>query len=198
LIPDSDGWIRIDQSPNLLDNGFYGTLMGFRSNVAESGGSAPGPGAGNDPAAFKKNGNILRIIFEYATDPSNPASYNRQMLEAKILVNNWNEIRQLDLMQFTTGSNGSCTGLTSDLDILYTTDHELMREWKVDINSAASFTLPVPLPNGNTPRGDFGDHHIDISSWPSCSYKVWLTTRRSLTNGEGDDDANSTLITFCK
>lgn len=199
LIPDTDGWIRVDQSPNSLDNGFYGTLMGFRSYVAEPGGSAPGPGAGNDPTLVQKNGNILRVIFENATDPSNPTTYNRQILEAHILVNNWIEVRQLDLQQFIGGSSGSCTGLTSDLNILYTADHELMRDWRITISSAASFTVPPPpLPSGTTPRGGFGNRHIDISTWPSCSYRVWLTTQRALTTGEVDDDKDSSLVTFCK
>ena len=199
LIPDADGWIRVDQSPNLLDNGFYGTLMGFRSHVAQPGGTPPLPGAGNDPAPVQENGKILKIIFETTTDPTNPALFQRQILQAHILVNNWVEVRQLDIKQFSTGSAGSCTDLTSDLNILYTADHELMRDWKVTINSAATFAVPPPpLPSGVGPRGGFGDRYIDISSWPSCSYRVWLTTQRALTTGETDDDADSTLVTFCK
>jgi len=183
----------------LLDNGFYGTLMGFRSVVAQPGGSAPQPGAGNDPAPVAENGKKLRIIFETTTDTTNSALFQRQILEAHILVNNWVEVRQLDIKQFSIGSAGSFTGLTSDLNILYTADHELMRDWKVTINSAASFTVPAPpLPSGTSPRGGFGDRYIDITAWPSCSYKVWLTTQRALTTGEVDDDADSSLVTFCK
>ena len=115
IIPDSDGWVRVDQSPNLLDDGFQGALMAFRSPVAVPGGTAPGPGAGNDPAGVARNGKLLRIIFETATDPANPATINRQLLEAIILVNNWVEVRELNLQQFIGPTTGSCTGLTSDI-----------------------------------------------------------------------------------
>jgi hypothetical protein len=171
--------------------------MAFRSTVAEPGGAAPGPGAGNDPAGVARNGKLFRIIFETATDPTNPATVNHQILEAKILVNNWVEVRQLNLQQFMGPATGACTGLTSDPNILYTADHELMRDWNISITTAASVTIP-PLPSGIGPRGGFGNFHIDISLWPSCSYKVWLTTRRALTNGEVDDDTDSSLVTFCK
>jgi hypothetical protein len=41
-------------------------------------------------------------------------------------------------------------------------------------------------------------HHVDVSSWPSCSYIVSLSSRRSLTNGEQDDPSNQSIKTFCK
>ena len=130
--------------------------MAFRSTVAVPGGSAPGPGAGNDPAGVARNGKLLRIIFETATDPANPATINRQLLEATILVNNWVEVRELNLQQFIGPSTGSCTGLTTDLNILYTTDHEVMRNWNLSITTAASVTVPA-LPDGVGPRGGFGN-----------------------------------------
>ncbi len=196
LIPDGDGWVRVDQSPNLLNNGFHGTLMAFRSAIAESGGAAPGPGAGNDPAPVEKNGRLLTIIFENATDPANPATYCRQMLEAHLLVNNWVEVRQLDLEQFVA-AGVSCSGLSDDLNILYTVDHELLRNWGIRITSAASFVAPA-LPSGVGPRGAFGNEHVPITTWPSCSYTVWLSSRRALTNGQTDDDNDSVQVTFCK
>lgn len=199
LIPDAQGWVRVDQKA--MDGGFYGPLVRFNTNAVPSlvGGGAPGPGAGNNPASVAQNGKIVSIIYETATDPTNPATYNRQMLQARILVNNWIEVRQLAIQQFISGASGSCTPLTSDLDINYTTDHQQLANWSMSITSAATIPGGAPvLPSGSGPRGGFGTHHVDISAWPSCSYQLRLHSRRSLTNGEVDDDSDNTLITFCK
>jgi hypothetical protein len=197
LVPDANGWVRVDQSPNLLDDGFQGNLMGLLSGNIVPGGTIAGPDAGQDPAAIARDGKIIRIIFEIATDPTNPATIQRQTLEANILVNNWVEIHQLNIQQFIGIVTGSCTGLSNDLNILYTTDHERMHSWSIDIETAASVVVPL-LPSGTGPRGGFGNHHIDISTWPSCSYLVRLYFRRALTNGIVDDDQDSIVVTFCK
>jgi hypothetical protein len=180
-----------------VDGGFF-TLMRFHSTSAVPGGVATEPGdQAGSPAAVPKNGKLATIIFETATDPSNPATYNRQPLEAKALINNWVEVRLLNLSQFISGSSGSCTPITNQIDILYTVDHELLRSWSLSISSAASPPVPA-LPNGSGPRGANGTEVVDVSSWPSCSYRVRLHSRRALTNGEIDDDQDNTLITFCK
>ncbi len=197
IVPDTQGWIKVDD--RAMNGGFYGPLTGFKSTVAVPSGSVSGPNAGDDPSAFEKDGKLLTIIFETATDPSNSATYHRQMLEAKILVNNWTEISLLNLQQFLGSTAGSCTPISNDLNILYTADHEIMRNWRITITTAATVPGGIPvLPSGTGPRGGFGNKHLDVSSWPSCSYRVWLTTRRALTNGEIDDDEDSTLVTFCK
>jgi hypothetical protein len=195
LVPDSDGWVRVDQLA--VDGGFF-TLMGFHSPAAVPGGVATEPGdqAGSAPIV-PKNGKLLTIIFETATDPSNPATYNRQLLEAKALVNNWVEVRLLNLAQFISGSAGSCTPITNQVDILYTVDHELLHSWSLAITSAASPPVP-PLPSGSGPRGGNGTEVVNVTTWPSCSYVVRLYARRALTTGEVDDDQDFTQITFCK
>jgi len=196
LVPDGDGWIGVDQLA--VDGGFQGPLMRLRSGVAFSDGSATSSGdlAGSAPAT-PRNGRVARIVFETATDPADPATINRQMLEAAVYINNWSEVRLLDLHQFLIGAMGSCTPITNDLDILYTVDHELLHGFALDITSASSATIP-PLPSGSGPRGGNGTHHLDVSSWPSCSYTVRLSSRRSLTNGESDDPSNEARRTFCK
>lgn len=193
IVPDANGWVAID--PGSLDGGFYGPLMGLRSHKAVPGGAAPGNGASNAPAS-PKDGEDLRIIFE--AGPLGVPTYGNDL--PKIHINNWNEVRELNLQQFVTAGN-SCTPITNALDILYTADHELMAEWKVTISSAASaggWAPPAGLPGGVGPRGNNGVHHENVGGWPSCSYKVWLTSRRSLTTGLYDDDEDSTLVTFCK
>ena len=194
IVPDADGWIKVDQ--NALDDGFYGPLVRFNSSVAIPGGAAPGNGAGNavtDP----KNGTAIRIVFE-AGPVGGAVTFSNEL--SNVLVNNWNEVRLVNLQQFTGGGGSTpCSGLMNDLNILYTTDHQQMLSWNVGISSAAipPVVLP-PLPSGNTPRGEHNNFHINISSWPSCSYLVTLTSRRALTDGEIDDDADTSYVTFCK
>ena len=195
IVPDADGWVTVD--PNGLDNGFYGPLIGLNSAAAVPGGAALGNGAGN-PVAAPKNGVPIKLIFE-AGPVTGPATFSNQA--DTVYVNNWEEVRELNLLQFGGPGGNPCSPLSTDLDILYTTDHELLADWSLSINSAspnAPGTVIPPLPAASTPRGHAGTHHENIASWQSCSYQVWLTTRRKLTNGEADDDANSTLVTFCK
>ncbi|MEJ2051816.1 MAG: hypothetical protein P8Y60_18650 [Calditrichota bacterium] len=201
IVPDGNGWVTVDQ--NALDGGFM-TLLGLRSTKLQPVAGAPGDGAGN-PVSDPKNGLVVKIIYEAEPVAGGPPNFRDEL--PKLLINNWIEVRQLNLLQFQTGGS-SCTPLTSDLDIKYTVDHELIAAWTLTINSAAFSppdNLPVPYSNpirsGNVPRGDVDTVHLDISDstkWPSCSYKVWLTTRRALTDGEDDDDADSSLVTFCK
>jgi hypothetical protein len=191
IVPDADGWINVDQ--NGLDNGFYGPLIGFNSPGAIPGGAVPGNGAGN-AVTTPKNGVPIKIVFE-AGPVGSPATFSNEL--SNVLVNNWNEVTLLDLQQFHGGGGAdACSELTTALDIMYTADHELLAGFAVSISSAAAFP-PQVLPSGTGPRGGFGTHHIDISLWPSCSYTVGLTTRRSLTNGENDDPARPNTLTFC-
>jgi len=202
LIPDADGWVRVDQLA--VDNGFQGSLMRFVTNKAFPDGSPVDAGdTAGDPPTAPRNGRLVTIIFETATDPTDPLTYDRQLLEGKIYVNNWREMRLVDLQQFVVGVLGSCTPISNDVNINYTVDHELLHSWGLSIISAASPTVP-PLPSGTGPRGansGIPGFHIDVSdttNWPSCSYSVILTARRSLTTGETDDDADNTRVTFCK
>jgi hypothetical protein len=197
LVPDANGWVRVDQ--RALDNGFQGTLLCFNTAGVVTSGSPPQPGAGNDPSAVSAKGQRLTIIFETATDPADPTTYDRQTQLADPLVNNWNEVAQLDIQQFHSGTLGGCTPLTTMLNILYTADHEQMRSWYLQISTAASPAPTIPtLPHGTGPTGGYGNEPVDISGWPSCSYTVRLYTQRALTTGEIDDDLDSVPVTFCK
>jgi hypothetical protein len=195
--PDGNGWIAVDQ--DALDNGFYGSLIQLKTEKIVPGGGAPGSGAGSAPAD-PKNGAMVTLIFETTTDPTNPALTVRQTFTVTLLINNWAEVRELDLQEFQSGSAGACTGLTTGLTILYTVDHELIDEWNVSMSSAASgWSQPAGLPQGSAPRGGFGTHPtINIASWPPCSYTVHLGARRALTDGENNDSWTSKPVTFCK
>jgi len=201
IVPDADGWITVD--PNTLGGGFAGALIGFNSTTAlPDGDPLPGVAAGAQvPAANIKNGVDLTIIFEATRvgGPTSPPDYTNTL--GRIHINNWREVRLLDLLQFHSGGGTPCSPLSTDLDIEYTADHELMRSWKVDIVTAASIP-PLSLPSGTNTRSAgantaFGTHHEDISKWPTCSYTVVLTTRRALTSGIFDDDADQISMTFC-
>jgi hypothetical protein len=201
IVPDADGWITVD--PNALGSGFNGALVGFNTPTSFPGGNPnPGVPAGTQvPAANLKNGVDIAIIFEATRvgGPTSPPDYSNTL--SRIHINNWREVTLLDLLQFHTGSGTPCSPLASDLDIEYTADHELLAVWDIDIATAA----PIPvltLPSGTSSRSAgantvFGTHHEDISGWPTCSYTVKLTTRRALTNGINDDDADTITKTFC-
>lgn len=198
--PDADGWIAVDQDG--LDNGFYGPLIRLRTEKIVPGGAPASSPAGTAvPAADQAEGAPVELIFETTTDK---VSIDRQSMTATLLVNNWAEVRELDIQELQSGAAGACTGLTTDLTILYTVDHELIDAWKVTMSSGASgagWSQPSGLPQGNTPRGGDGSHHEDISSnadWPPCSYSVHLGSRRALTDGENDDGWNTSTKTFCK
>jgi hypothetical protein len=194
IVPDSDGWVSVDQTA--LDNGFYGPLMRLNSAAVVSGGGAPGNGAGV-AVAVPKNGIAIAIIFQ-ARRAGQPAPFPFSNALSKMLVNNWAEVNQLNLQQFLGAGSGPCSGLSTDLDILYTIDHELMAAWSIDITSAAAIPAHPPYPSGTTPRGGFGSHHVNIAAWPKCSYAVWLYSRPALTDGETDRGTTPSLVTFCK
>jgi len=202
IVPDPQGWVTVD--PMAFDDAFNGPLVGFASEVAFPGGDpAPGVPAGTSvPAATQKNGIDVAIIFQ-ATRVSTIASvngggapdYTNQL--AKIHINNWSEVNLLDLLEFLGPGAGPCSPLTNDLHIQYTTDHELLAGWFIDMVTSAS-VVPVPtFPSGTGPRGAAGTDFHNITTWPSCSYLVRLHTRRSLTDGLTDDSDKWNFKTFC-
>jgi hypothetical protein len=193
IVPDAAGWIAVDQRS--LDDGIYGPMLRFVTASVEPGGTpAPLPAAGAPPAS-PKNGRDYRIVFE-AGPVGGGVTFTNEL--PKIHFNNWAEVLRLNLLQFHAPGATACSEVSSDLDIEYTTDHELMASWGTGISSAAAFPAPGPLPGGNVPRGGSGTHHLNIAAWPSCSYMVSLSTRRSLTDGESDDSTKTTSLTFCK
>ncbi len=202
IVPDVDGWIAVD--PNALGAAFNGALVGFNTSVPfPDGDPAPGVAAGVQvPAANLKNGVDVAIIFEATRvgGPVSPPDYTNSL--SRIHINNWNEVTLLDILQFHSGGGTPCSPLSTDLDIEYTTDHELMRSWSIGIETAASIPVLV-LPSGTSTRDAgganiaFGTHHEDISAWPMCSYTVKLTYQRALTTGLIDDDADTIRKTFC-
>lgn len=202
IVPDANGWIPVDA--NALDDGFDGWLMGFASEIAFPGGDpAPGVSAGKAvPVAAQKNGSNAAIIFQ-ATRLSTIASvniggapdYTNQL--SLIHINNWNEVSLINLEEFAGGM--SCTPVTTSLHIQYTTDHELMAQWSIDMVTAATVTPAPTFPDGFGPRGSSGVDLHDTTSWPQCSYLLRLHTRRSLTDGLLDDPDKweGSFLTFC-
>jgi len=203
IVPDAQGWVTVDA--NALDDAFNGWLMGFASWVAVPGSANPAPAglaAGNPvPVAGQKNGTDVALIYQ-ATRVSTIAAvnggaapdYTNQL--AKIHINNWGEVMLLDLLQFHSGGGNPCAPLTTDLDIEYTADHELMAAWSVERITAAPIP-PAVLPSGTGPRGGAGTDHHNISTWPTCSYAIRLHTVRSLTDGLNDDTDKFIEKTFC-
>jgi hypothetical protein len=195
LADPATGWIEVDHRS--LDGGFYGPLVCLDSNAVVPGGPAPGNGAGN-PVAAPCNGEMVTLIFETTTDPANPAATVRQMQQPTLLVNNWSEVRLLNLQQFIAPGANACSKISANLNILYTVDHEFTGGWQVDMSSAASpWSEPAGLPGGTAPRGGSGNHFVSTAGWPPCSYTVTLSSVRKLTTGEHNDDWNPSSLTFC-
>ena len=206
IVPDPQGWVTVD--PNALDDGFQGWLMGFASHVGIPGGDATPGGLTAGTAvsgAQQKNGVDAAIVFQ-ATSVSTIAAvnvgaapdYTNQL--SRIHIDNWSEVRLLDLLQFHTGGGNACSPLSTDLDIEYTVDHELLADWHFELVTASGMTLTAPPsgPDAMHPRGDAGTHHENISTWPTCSYAIRLHTRRRLTDGLQDDpDKFLPEVTFC-
>ena len=207
---DANGWVRVDQVG--LDNGFYGPLMSVDTNTIVSGGDATNAGdsAGAAPLV-PKNGKLIQFQFQTTDNPLNPASPNlhTQALTAHIFINNWKEVRLLTLTELTAAGT-ACTPITTNANVHYTADHELMAKWALTATSAA-----IPIPAGITinilPGGVRGDHgNIDfavpgtvtppftMTMWPSCSYQLSLTTRRKLTDGISNDHGDRADIYFCR
>ena len=154
------------------------------------------------PVANQRNGSDAAIIFQAtrvstiaAVNGGGAPDYTNQL--SKIHINNWNEVRLLDLLQFHSGGGTPCSPLTTDLDIEYTVDHELTAEWSIGLATAAGVSLTSPPPPPGTARGGAGTYHENIAAWPTCSYAVQLTTRRRLTDGLIDDSNKTTQVTFC-
>ena len=206
IVPDPKGWVPVDLAA--LDDGFNGWLMGFASHVGIPGGDATPAGltASNPVTALqRKNGVDVAIIFQatrvstiVAVNGGAAPDYSNQL--SKCRINNWGEVRLLDLLQFHSGGGNPCSPLSTDLDIEYTVDHELLADWHLELVTAAGMTLTAP-PSGPTalkPRGDAGTHHENIAAWPTCSYAIRLHTRRRLTDGLNDDsDKFLPEVTFC-
>lgn len=191
VVPDANGWVAVD--PNALDGGFYGPLLRFDTTQVLAALDAPGNGAGNAPTS-PKNGIDMQIAYE-AGPTSGPATFSNTL--ARIHINNWGEVRLLDLQEFS-GGGMPCSKITNAINIQYTVDHELTAAWSIGISSAAAFPPPPPLPSGNAPRGGHGTHFVNVAAWPACAYVVSMNTRRRLTDGENDDPTRTTQKVFCK
>lgn len=204
IVPDAQGWVPVDQAA--LDDAFSGYLLGFNSAAAvvPNGAATTGVAAGTAvPLADQKNGVDCAIIFQAtrvstiaAVNGGTAPDYSNQI--NKVHINNWSQVALLDLLQFHIPGGSPCSPLSSELDIEYTVDHELIAGWSIGLSTAApgvSLTNPPPPPS--TARGGGGTHHEDISAWPTCSYTVTLTTRRRLTNGLNDDPNWPLSKTFC-
>jgi len=203
LVPDPQGWVYVD--PDAQDDGFDGDLMGFRSDVVFPGGDATPAGltAGSAVSAGQRKNGIDTAIHFQATRVGTIGAVNGGASPdfhndlSKIHIDNWNEVSLLELQEFINPGATPCTPLTNDLHVLYTTDHELMADWFIDMVTSATVVPAPTFPSGAGPRGGAGSDFHDISTWPNCSYLIRLHTRRSLTDGLDDDTDKWIFRTFC-
>ena len=207
---DLNGWVRVDQAG--LDNGFYGPLLWVNTNTIVPGGDATDSGdlAGNSPAN-PKNGKQVYFAFQTTDDPSNPASphFYQQLIKPLIYINNWYQVSLITLDELTAGSGVGCNPITTHAHVHYTADHELIAGWSLYAASAAvpgGITINAAGTSGTTGRGnantiDLADAGVTtpaFNTWPSCAYRLGLSTRRKLTDGENNDDGYNNELLFCR
>jgi hypothetical protein len=200
IVPDADGWVIV---PPTVNGGILSgaPLLRFISATAVPGGASTSPGdVAGTPPAVPRNGATLSIIFQ-AEPVTGPTAAEPTLTNSlpTIMINNWVEVNLLNLLQFTLPGANCCTPLSTDLGIQYTVDHQLLRSWDVSITSCASGSgwVSPALPSGVGARGSAGTDNVPIGTWPGCSYTVWLTTARNVTDGEQDDTGRSVQVTFC-
>lgn len=195
IVPDADGWVAVD--PDGLDDGFYGPLLAANSNGIVPGGLPPNNGAGN-PVADPRNGQLVTFIFETTTNPANPALTERQTDMVTLLINNWEEVRLLELIHPVSGGAVGCDDITDSVTVHYTVDHELLvLEPDLGISGASGDGWNAPA-GTFAGRGGAGSISVNTAGWDACSYSATLTTQRKLTNGESNDDEDTSPVTFCK
>lgn len=208
IVPDPEGWVPVDQ--NALDDGFNGWLMGFESDVAFVGGApTPGVPAGTPVPTLNQNNGVTAAIIFQATRVSTIAAVNggaapdyTNQIDT-IRINNWNEVNELNFLEFAAGC---CTPIDKTLSVEFTVDHEEMGAgtWSLEIDSCGGSAPGVITPPNPTAgvtftaggRGAAGTIVEDTSKWVNCSYQVWLKTTPGLTNGLTDRSEEDNLLTF--
>jgi hypothetical protein len=203
ITPDANGWIVVD--PNAIGGGFQ-TLLGFDTTEVVPGGDPhPGVPAGTAvPAAAQRTGTNLSITFEATRVTTFPPGTTPDFSNAlaKIHINNWTEVNELNFLEFVTDC---CTPIDATLSVQFTVDHEEMDSgaWSLSITSCSKsapgdITPTVSGPGVTvTAPGGSGTIVENTSTWLSCSYTVWLVTRPGLTTGLLDRTAWSNPLTFC-
>jgi len=203
IVPDPDGWVPVD--PNAIGGGFQ-TLMGFDTTQAVPGGDPlPGVPAGTAvPAAAQRTGTDLSITFQATRTTTLPPGTVPDFSNAlnKIHINNWNEVNELNFLEFATSC---CTPIDTTLSVQFTVDHEEMDSgaWSLGITSCSpsapgDITPHVSGPGVTvTPRGGSGTIVENTSTWTLCSYTVTLATRPGLTTGLVDRSTIFNSLTFC-
>jgi hypothetical protein len=198
LQPDAEGWVTMP--PDATNQGFSGPLIYASSQSFAPGGGAPGDGPGNDVTA-KKNGVDIEIVFEAAPMAGSLGATLSNTLP-RIHINNWIEVAEASVNQLTLPGTTPCSAVTTELDIRYTMDHELVAAWSINLGTSATVSQDppdFPLPKGSSARGGFGVHSINTSSWPECAYMLTFTRSLKLTDGELPDSGRTgTIALFCK
>jgi hypothetical protein len=153
--PDTNGWVAVDPG---VSGGFTTLLCFDTTQVVPGGTPAPG-GLGYDPqpgvsagipvpAANQRAGTPLAIIFQATTVPPTTSLVYSNTL-SKILVNNFEEVNELNFVEFA--GTACCTPINDTLSVEFTVDHEEMDAgaWSLAITACA--TLMPPPPGNITP-----------------------------------------------
>jgi hypothetical protein len=204
-----DGWVTVD--PNAVGGGFQ-TLMGFNTAAVVAGGdpiagppAVPVVPAGSAvPSTSQRSGTDLAIIFQATRVTTFPPGTTPDFTNTltKIRINNWNEVNELNFVQFATGC---CTPINDALGVQFTVDHEEMDAgtWTLQITSCSPSApgdvtaAAIAAPGASiTPRGGAGTLNENTTHWDNCSYTATLSTTPALTTGLIPRSVNQNPLTF--
>ncbi len=207
LALDPQGWVRVDQHPRTVGIGFHGPLLYLDTNTIVSGGDANVGETVGANIVSPKIGRMVYIQFQTTDDPTDATRTRTQTQLANIYINNWTEVRLLELQELSAGLAG-CTPVSTQAHVKYAADHEFLTSFAVGIWSNATGTI-AGLPAGIGARGAVSwVAGLDLTTagltppfpagWPSCAYSLTLTTNRNLTDGENNDSGRTSQVIFCR
>lgn len=158
-----NGWVKVPD----LNGTLSGDLLRFDTTEAPTipGGVPTEPTPGAAPGSTP-GGSQIEVIFETTThsgsgdpDPTG-GDIERQSHTAPLYVNNWEEVRTLDVVTFDDDGNADPVGcqVTDEGVVRYTADHEFLHSYSVSLGSQAAggggpgATWPNSLAAGNMNR----------------------------------------------
>ncbi|MCB9460824.1 MAG: hypothetical protein H6670_14325 [Anaerolineaceae bacterium] len=200
LVPDTNGWVEVPQHANFNPNN---NLMSFHTPSVAAPGGNPGPATAGvaAPVGSVKNGKLLFVRLQGIDVGEAGTLY--QSAAYPLYVNNWREIGEVDLGELVSDPCSEVTG--NAINVRFTVDHEFTRDWSLGITSSASPWTAPTLPSQSNPnpapastpapttssRGVFGSYVVDTSTWPSCTYRIILSTYLALTDGDHNEPGSN-------
>jgi len=205
-VPDADGWVAVDQSPNFVRD--TGRLVAVRSDTLVPAVGAPGDMQGTSdagapvPFALRDRHRKFSFVLEIRT-----ASHDaHQAVPVPIHINNSLAYMHFDLSELA--ANGCSTVMQAGAKITvhpsYSVAHPYLSSYTIDVQRQGGTYSVVKTdssgahgPLWTDPAGEVGSFAADYTDVGHCSYRSNITAHRRLTNGYGGPGHQTLLRTFC-